>query len=1041
MPSVLHPPVDPRTATDFAAQVRDLLPQYVRGWQSSDTGPAEALVRIFARHCEMVVHRLNQAPEKNFLAFLDLLGASPLAPQPARAPLTFYLAQKAAGAKVPVRTQVAAPPPAGEQDPVIFETERELDLTAAKLDSLFIKDPARDTYTDGSSLLPQAPTPPGQTAAEPPALAVFRGDKPIPHILYLGLKLPSPCPILKQLRLRFEIDVQAATLPTGCGLVWEAVQGVLAAPAAGAPAGNVMEDESFTVSQLTPASDGTAGLTKSGEIAFQALPPMPEVTVNGVQGRWLRIRFLASPTNKPEPPATLAKAESRHLKSVSVHIEIERPGLRIDLAFANAVPIDLTKEFLPFGERPKLGDTLYLASREAFSLANSVVTIHFELLNPASETARRSIPAAHPRAARLVWEFWDGLTWAQLGTSESETVVRIRNEVTNFSDTTAAFSESGDVSFKFPSLPQRATVNGQSNYWVRVRVAGGDYGAEAHWEQDIAKGYVVVPATLAPPILAAAAVEYVLASDSTPEAVLSYEDFRYTPAAPTGVTLLRPLDGSGPALYLGFAAPPGQSLSSRTLSVYFGLARCRGGEAASFPLPAGPPMVVWEYWSGFRRKWTQFAVRDDTSGFRGSGAIPFLVPADFPIRNEFGRERYWLRARRAENAGDFEPILRLVLVNTVMAVQAVTNTEEVLGSSSGRPNQTFHTIRTPVLDGQVLEVLEPTLPTAEAAQLIRSEEGEDAVSQSKHPFTSREEIWVRWHLVPNFYASGPMHRHYVLNRITGEVKFGDGVHGRIPPALAGNVRMRRYRSGGGTRGNQPAGSIAQLLTTLPYVDRAANLEAAGGGADTESRPALLDRAPRGIRHGHRAVTAGDFEDMAVLASPAVARARSVPLRNLAADPDGDRQVPGVISLIVVPRSTDLKPLPSLELCDRIRKFLDDNRVLTADLVLVSPEYVAIRVEAELAVTDPNRASDVQQAATGEIRSFLHPLTGRSGRGWEFGQVPAESDLYALLEGVRGVSHVRQLRILQIPDRPGVEMTWRFLIYSSYQHQVTVTLEE
>lgn len=1031
--------VDKRNAAKVAAQVRDLLPHYVPGWKTREKGPGEALVRIFGRFCEIVIDRLNQAPEKNFLAFLDFLGASPLPPQPARAPLTFYLAQKAKGATVPARTQVAAAPAPGEQEPVIFETEQELRVTATNLDSLLIRDPIRDAYTDGSQILSRPLPLPDQIAVEPKPLPAFRGEKPIPHILYVALRLPSPCPVLKKLRLSFGIDESAPASAPGRSVVWEAIQGVLPLPASGALSGSVPEDERFTVIPLKPPSDATADLTRSGDVVFESFAPVAETEINGVRSRWLRCRFLAPPS-KHDLPAAPPGTESRTLKSVNVHYEIERAALRIDRAFANAVPVDLTKEFFPFGVRPKLGDTLYLASREAFSSTNAVVTLHFELLNPASETSQPPILAARPRAVKLIWEFWDGKTWARLGTSKSEPSAQIPDETTKFSDSTEALSDTGDVSFRFPSLPHPATVNGQTNYWVRVRIAGGDYGAEAHWEQDPDKGFVVVPATIAPPILSAAAVNYVLASDSTPEAVLSYEDFRYTPASSQGLGLFQPSDETRPALYLGFTPLPGQSLASATLTVYFGLADSPGGKAATSP-SSNPTAVVWEYWSANLQRWTPFAVRDDTHGLRGSGVIPFLAPEDSSITGEFGRERYWLRALRADTTSDFEPELASVLPNTTMAVQAVTFADEVLGSSNGKPDQTFHTTHAPVLEGQTLEVHEPTLPSAEATDLIQGEEGEDAVSRLLRPFSKREEIWVRWHLVPNFYASGPQSRHYVLNRLKGEVKFGDGEHGRIPPALTGNVRMRRYRSGGGTQGNKPVGSIGQLRNTIPYVERAANLEAASGGADAETQSALLHRAPRGIRHGRRAVTAEDFEDMALLASPAIGRALCVPLHDLAADPGAERQIPGVISLILVPLSADPKPLPSLELCDHIRNFLDEHRLLTTDLVLVAADYVAIRVETELAIKDPNAASDVERAAKEGIRGFLHPLTGRNGRGWDFGRLPAESDLYALLEGIRGVSHVRQLAAFRIPDRLGAEMTSRFLIYSSDKHDVKVTLEE
>jgi predicted phage baseplate assembly protein len=149
---------------------------------------------------------------------------------------------------------------------------------------------------------------------------------------------------------------------------------------------------------------------------------------------------------------------------------------------------------------------------------------------------------------------------------------------------------------------------------------------------------------------------------------------------------------------------------------------------------------------------------------------------------------------------------------------------------------------------------------------------------------------VQWLETTDFYGSGPRDRHYGLDHLTGEIRFGDGLAGLIPPVGAGNLRLTEYRTGGGDAGNRPAGAIVQLKTTVPYVDKVTNYEAAAGGADAESLGSLIERAPRSIRHNGRAVTVEDFEDVALLASPEVARARCIPLRNLASDPL-DRNVP------------------------------------------------------------------------------------------------------------------------------------------------------
>ncbi|MGB8699817.1 MAG: hypothetical protein WCD18_10405, partial [Thermosynechococcaceae cyanobacterium] len=177
----LAPLIDRRTAPDIAYQVKHLLRYYLSeqfNGSPNNGANSEALIQIFARYSELMIQRLNQVPEKNFLAFLNLLGASQLPPQPARVPLTFSLTTGTlADAVVPAGTQVAALPENGEQDPVIFETEQELVVTASQLKSLWSDDPEHDRFTNHEKLL-------GANSSEPEYL--FQGNTPLDHIAYLG---------------------------------------------------------------------------------------------------------------------------------------------------------------------------------------------------------------------------------------------------------------------------------------------------------------------------------------------------------------------------------------------------------------------------------------------------------------------------------------------------------------------------------------------------------------------------------------------------------------------------------------------------------------------------------------------------------------------------------------------------------------------------------------------------------------------------------------------------------------------------------------
>jgi len=450
--------------------------------------------------------------------------------------------------------------------------------------------------------------------------------------------------------------------------------------------------------------------------------------------------------------------------------------------------------------------------------------------------------------------------------------------------------------------------------------------------------------------------------------------------------------------------------------------------------------VVWEYWNG--AQWSALTVRDETENFTRPGLVEFLPPRDFISSSEFGLPaRYWLRVRHESGEYVFAPRLRRVALNTTMAEQTVTVRNETLGSSDGSANQKFHSAQKPILARQKLEVREPEMPSATELELITRGEGEDAIALINDAAGQPKEIWVRWREVSDFYASGPRDRHYVLDHLTGEIRTGDGLNGLIPPAGIGNIRLASYQTGGGAAGNKSAGAIVQLKTTIPYVDKVTNTEAAEGGADAEALDSLLTRSPRAIRHHNRAVTVEDYEDLAMLASPEVARVKGIPLRNLIDDPLGERPaVRGEVSVIIVPRSREAKPQPSLELLSRVQNYLGARSVPTARVSVVGPLYVRVAVEATIALSSLEGAGAVEQAVQQVLAAFLHPLTGGlDGAGWEFGRKPQRSDLYALLEAVPGVDHIQSLRIDEQEDQEGVTATGRFLVFSG-AHMISLVFE-
>jgi predicted phage baseplate assembly protein len=226
---------------------------------------------------------------------------------------------------------------------------------------------------------------------------------------------------------------------------------------------------------------------------------------------------------------------------------------------------------------------------------------------------------------------------------------------------------------------------------------------------------------------------------------------------------------------------------------------------------------------------------------------------------------------------------------------------------------------------------------------------------------------------------------------------------------------------------------------VPYVSSVINLEPAIGGQDIEDWDSLSERGSRWLRHRGRAVTREDYEDLAILASPVVARAKCFPNLDLASDPTGRIEMPGVVSLIVVPRSLDPRPMPDLNLLRHIAKFMNEHRVADTELIVLAPQYVQIIIEAVIVATGADTGADAITRCKHEISRYLHPLTGGDhGRGWEFGRLPHESDLYAILEKIRELEYVRSLNLRMIEERKGLLQSKKFLIYAG-EHKIQLRM--
>ncbi|QYO62087.1 hypothetical protein [Leptolyngbya sp. 7M] len=326
-----------------------------------------ALVQIFARFAELIIQRLNQVPDRALLAFWDLLGASRLPPQSARVPITFSLATgTTVGAIVPAGTQVAAPPTAGQAEPVIFETERELILAPAQLRSLLVFNLEQGYYQHVS----------GNQEELRPNVLLFQGNQPIERSFYIGHRHLLSFAAIKTVTLTLILERGFGERPQIEWQIWDGANGI----------------------SLSAVKDETRNLTEPGShrLQFTNLAAVPLTTVDAVENRWLRCRLLTPITTAQQARADRVRdSQLPVIQDITMQVELAETNLSLDAAFANQIPLDLSQDFLPFGERPQFGDTFYLASQTAFSQLGARITLEIDISNPHTSYSEKDSTASY----------------------------------------------------------------------------------------------------------------------------------------------------------------------------------------------------------------------------------------------------------------------------------------------------------------------------------------------------------------------------------------------------------------------------------------------------------------------------------------------------------------------------------------------------------------------------------------------------------------------------------------------------------------------
>ena len=445
---------------------------YTPEWNLSlenDKDSGTALVKSFVEILEQIINPLNEMPRKNFLEFVNLIGATYLSATASKVPVTVKLSEKVnqdvflkEGAKFEAEANSAHPA-------LTFESIEDMLVTKAKVIEVYSCVKSADAiFRHSEQYMNQKP------------FVLFSEENIQEHILYLS---HDDLFNIKTNKIKLDINVTPVSEVDmdrlkdlfddgGSGQIVSWEYGWEIDPNTGKEIKDSSKKLKSTVSQKIGMISIALEVDQEKEIQRQL--------VNSIEGRWIRCRLL--PLAETSSPVKFWKALTPNIiKTIDISFSTDGP-LPYDFLAHNDIPLqEQIKDpqgCHPFGDKPSSLDSFYIASHDAFSKKGESIRVDITF-NIALLKFHKTFFHSDDTYPIISWEYWNGSGWALISDAN-----------------TSKKSDSEDyISFVCPTDIEPVTVIGQNDYWIRARIVSGDYGKAVlklvikdrtvFWEEDV----------------------------------------------------------------------------------------------------------------------------------------------------------------------------------------------------------------------------------------------------------------------------------------------------------------------------------------------------------------------------------------------------------------------------------------------------------------------------------------------------------------------------------------------------------------------------
>lgn len=934
--------LDSRKAADIRNKIVRLAGAYTPEWHFDESDPdiGSVLAILFAEQAEWNLGKFNRQIEQLRMDFVNMMGVSLMPVYPAQAYVLFHpVPDSSGGTFLQKGTRLSAP---GEERDIVFETVSDCYVTDSRLTHCYqaeggsgVVTPIFGTFTRQDYFERDIPS--GEETFDSQELFSFPEKGIEKNALILTHdQIFDPENDKIYLKLIGRKNMAKKIIDREYRILYQAEEGMLEAEEV------ELLSDTLVIGRKYPT--GTA-------LAIEAaMPPKEDIVLE--------------------------------------EILVSSSGEAHAAAFAgNGIADSAVDRFLPFGSTLQLFDEFYIGDDSYFSKGNSVIRIHFFAQFPVHTVGlmpeekeedlkiiKRKPPVqiksqpAETSAQEITLEYFNGTGWKRLGCERDHTRLFASGKPGEY-----------EIRFLCPADWAPSQIGSYSGRCIRMRLMKADncylipcihtFPVVEHFEISYSyEGKYERPASLER-----------LSGTGRKELT---EDFRKRKPV-TAFCVSRYTQN---ALYLGFE----EKFEYGPVNLYFEFAHDSGFTGTG---------LIFEYSS--RHGFCRMRVLDGTEGFWHTGIISFLPPEDFGKTEEEGVLRYWIKITQekdvSHNPAPFPAILKRVNPNGVQVQNVEVLNEEDFYVEQIRPNMAYLLSDRNILDADIWVNERESYTQAQMEEmLVRIP---DRVRAEYDLWGNIRDFYVKWEEVEDFENSKAQDGHYILDRVRNEVRFGDGVHVKIPKVTDSTAFTARVRVSDGVKGNVPAGAITDFMSGVHFYGECFNPLPAFGGTDQESVGAALVRGASLPSSRRRLLTKTDYVREMKACSENIDKVSCVVGRT----PKGQK-TPDHICLVVLMKDFQEGSRSFIREADSMKAYLYSRCEMTIEadkLSIVEPIPVEVSVELWVKTRKAKESFELQGKISEILEKYLNPVADEFHEGWEIGTLPKPSQILMRLHAAAG----------------------------------------